>query len=158
MSTPQFDTILLDVDTTDHVATITLNRPERLNAFDRTMCTEMREAWRIVKLDDSVHAVVLRAAGDRAFSSGLDIKAAYGQPDNVWNHEDPGELLSPKWQRCGNRWCAPSKGCAPRAPSTSSTNPMWLFAPRTQHFRLACVGRPGLRAGTDRPDAAGRPG
>ncbi len=99
MSTPQFDTILLDVDATDHVATITLNRPERLNAFDRTMCTEMREAWRIVKLDDSVHAVVLRAAGDRAFSSGLDIKAAYGQPDNVWNHEDPGELLSPKWQK-----------------------------------------------------------
>jgi enoyl-CoA hydratase/carnithine racemase len=46
-----------------------------------------------------VHAVVLRAAGARAFSAGLDIKASYGQPDNVWNHEDPGELLSPKWQK-----------------------------------------------------------
>ncbi|MCV7030703.1 enoyl-CoA hydratase/isomerase family protein [Mycobacterium sherrisii] len=99
VNTPGFDTILLDVDGADHVATITLNRPERLNAFDRTMCTEMAEAWRIVKLDDAVHAVVLRAAGDRAFSSGLDIKTPYGQPDNVWNHEDPGELLSPKWQK-----------------------------------------------------------
>ena len=57
------------------------------------------QAWRIVKLDDSVNAVVLRAAGDRAFSAGLDIKSSYGQPDNVWNHEDPGEALSPKWQK-----------------------------------------------------------
>lgn len=94
-----FQTILLDVDADDHVATITLNRPEALNAFNRAMCDEMARAWRIVKLDDSVHAVVLRAAGDRAFSAGLDIRSSYGQPDNVWNHEDPGELLSPKWQK-----------------------------------------------------------
>jgi enoyl-CoA hydratase/carnithine racemase len=94
-----FETILLDVETTDHVATITLNRPDSLNAFNRTMCEEMAEAWRVVKLDDRVHAVVLRAAGDRAFSAGLDIKSSYGQPDNVWNHEDPGEALSAKWQK-----------------------------------------------------------
>lgn len=94
-----FETILLDVDTADHVATITLNRPQHLNAFNRTMCTEMAEAWRRIKFDDAVHAVVLRAAGERAFSAGLDIKSPYGQPDNVWNHEDPGELLSPKWQK-----------------------------------------------------------
>jgi len=94
-----FETILLDVDTDYHVATITLNRPDALNAFNRTMCEEMARAWRIVKLDDAVHAVVLRAAGTRAFSAGLDIKTPYGQPDNVWNHEDPGEPLSPKWQK-----------------------------------------------------------
>ena len=46
-----------------------------------------------------MHAVVLRAAGDRAFCAGLDTKKPYGQPDDVWNHEDPGELLSPKWQQ-----------------------------------------------------------
>ena len=83
----------------DHVATITLNRPEVLNAFDRQMCEEMRDAWRIVKPTTRVNAVVLRAAGDRAFCAGLDIKKPYGQPDDVWNHEDPGELLSPKWQK-----------------------------------------------------------
>jgi enoyl-CoA hydratase/carnithine racemase len=94
-----FDTIRLDVDNDDRVATITLNRPDQLNAFNRTMCDEMTEAWRTVKADDSVNAVVVRAAGDRAFSAGLDIKAPYGQPDNVWNHEDPGEALSPKWQK-----------------------------------------------------------
>lgn len=96
---PAFETILVDFDRTAHVATITLNRPDRLNAFNRTMCEEMTAAWRIVKLDTDVNAVVLRAAGDRAFSAGLDIKASYGQPDNVWNHEDPGEALSPKWQK-----------------------------------------------------------
>ena len=94
-----FETIQLDVDAASHVATITLNRPESLNAFNRAMCEEMVEAWRTVKLDDSVHAVVLRAAGARAFSAGLDIKTPYGQPGNVWNHEDPGEALSPKWQK-----------------------------------------------------------
>ena len=83
----------------DHVATITLNRPEVLNAFDRQMCEEMRDAWRRVKDDPAVHAVVLRGAGESAFCAGLDTKKPYGQPDDVWNHEDPGELLSPKWQQ-----------------------------------------------------------
>lgn len=94
-----FETILFEVDASDHVATITLNRPAQLNAFNRAMCQEMAEAWRAVKLDDAVHAVVVRAAGTRAFSAGLDVKTPYGQPENVWNHEDPGEYLSPKWQK-----------------------------------------------------------
>jgi enoyl-CoA hydratase/carnithine racemase len=93
-----FETILYEVSG-DRVATITLNRPEVLNAFNRTMCEEMREAWHRVKADENVHAVVLRAAGERAFSSGLDTKTPYGQPADIWNHEDPGELLSPKWQK-----------------------------------------------------------
>jgi enoyl-CoA hydratase/carnithine racemase len=94
----QYGTILYDV-TPDRVATITLNRPHVLNAFDRQMCREVRSAWREVKGDPTVNAVVLRAAGDRAFCAGLDVNKAYGQPDDVWNHEDPGELLSPKWQK-----------------------------------------------------------
>ena len=63
------------------------------------MCEEIRAAWKRVKDDPNVNAVVLRAAGDRAFSAGLDTKKSYGQPDDIWNHEDPGELLSPKWQK-----------------------------------------------------------
>jgi enoyl-CoA hydratase/carnithine racemase len=85
--------------TADRVATITLDRPDALNAFDRQMCEEIRSAWLRIKADPAVNAVVLRAAGDRAFCAGLDVKKAYGQPDDVWNHEDPGELLSPKWQK-----------------------------------------------------------
>jgi enoyl-CoA hydratase/carnithine racemase len=94
-----YETVLLDVDENARIATVTLNRPERLNAFNRTLCEEMADVWRTVKSDDRVNAVVLRAAGDRAFSAGLDVKESYGQPGNIWNHEDPGELLSPKWQK-----------------------------------------------------------
>jgi enoyl-CoA hydratase/carnithine racemase len=94
----EFTTIRYET-TPDKVATITLNRPEVLNAFDRQMCEEVRAAWRLVKDDAEVNAVVLRAEGDRAFCAGLDTKKPYGQPDDVWNHEDPGELLSPKWQK-----------------------------------------------------------
>jgi enoyl-CoA hydratase/carnithine racemase len=95
----EYGTILYETSD-DHVATITLNRPESLNAFDRQMCEEMRDVWKRIKDDPEVHAVVLRAAGERAFCSGVDTKKSYGQPDDVWNHEDPGELLSPKWQQC----------------------------------------------------------
>ena len=111
----QFTTIRYET-TADRVATITLNRPEVLNAFDRQMCEEVRDAWQRVKADPNVAAVVLRAAGDRAFSAGLDTKKPYGQPDDIWNHEDPGELLSPKWQKV---WkpvvCAVQGICTPGA-------------------------------------------
>ncbi|CAA0094762.1 Short-chain-enoyl-CoA hydratase [Mycolicibacterium vanbaalenii] len=95
----EFETILIDLDHDARVATITLNRPEALNSFNRKMCHEMRDIWQLVKTDEAINAVVLRAAGDRAFSAGLDVKSRYAQPDIVWNHEDPGELLSPKWQK-----------------------------------------------------------
>ena len=94
-----YETIRYEVDADARVATITLDRPERLNAFNRAMCEEMKDAWARVKADPVVHAVVLRAAGDRAFSAGLDVTEAFGQPDDVWNHEDPGEYLSAKWQQ-----------------------------------------------------------
>ena len=94
-----FETILYETSPGEGVATITLNRPQVLNAFDKRMCHEMADAWRMVKEDAGVNAVVLRAAGDRAFSTGLDTSGPYGQPELVWNHEDPGELISPKWQK-----------------------------------------------------------
>ena len=99
--TPRFETILYDVDADDRVATITLNRPEVLNAFDRQMCEEIaRRRGTSSRPTTACNAVVLRAAGDRAFSAGLDTSKSFGQPDLVWNHDDPGELLSPKWQKC----------------------------------------------------------
>ena len=97
--TESFETVLLDLDHDARVATVTLNRPDALNSFNRTMCHEMRTVWHTVKHDAQINAVVLRAAGDRAFCAGLDVKTRYEQPDIVWNHEDPGELLSPKWQK-----------------------------------------------------------
>lgn len=82
----------------DHVATITLNRPEALNSFNDDMGAEMAWAWQTIRDDDAIHAVVLRAAGERAFCTGADIKggATWFRKDNVWNFDDPGMTLSPK--------------------------------------------------------------
>jgi enoyl-CoA hydratase/carnithine racemase len=95
----QYETVIYEADYSSKVATLTLNRPDALNAFDRTMCEEVADVWRRIREDAGINAVVLRASGERAFSAGVDIKKDYGQPDDIWNHEDPGELLSPKWQK-----------------------------------------------------------
>lgn len=87
----------------DHVATITLNRPDQLNSFDDRMAAEIGWAWSTVRDDDSVHAAVLQANGDRAFCTGVDIKggATWFVRENVWNTFDPGVTLSPKFHhRC----------------------------------------------------------
>lgn len=87
-----FEAIIFEVR--DHVATITLNRPEAMNSFDRTMCEEIVRAWSIVRDTDDIHVAVLRAAGDRAFCTGIDVKAgAWWFHLNIWNQMDPGASL-----------------------------------------------------------------
>lgn len=58
----------------DHVAHVTLDRPEVLNALDRRTHEELAEIWDDVEADDDVRVVVLAGAGDRAFSVGQDLK------------------------------------------------------------------------------------
>lgn len=90
----ELKTVLYDV--ADHVATITLNRPEAMNSFNQTMLEDFGRIWQRVKSDDDVHVVVLRAAGDRAFCTGVDVKEGIDRESNVWSQTDPGERLSPK--------------------------------------------------------------
>lgn len=82
----------------DHVATITLNRPEAYNAWNDRMAEEIAWAWETVRDTDDIHAVVLRANGDKAFCTGADIRggATWFFSSNVWNITDPGMVLSPK--------------------------------------------------------------
>jgi enoyl-CoA hydratase/carnithine racemase len=81
----------------DHVATITLDRPDQLNSFTETMCAEMVEVWGIVRDTDDVHVAILQANGERAFCTGIDIKSGMWWGDkNVWTHEDPGVFLGPR--------------------------------------------------------------
>ncbi|MGW5715215.1 enoyl-CoA hydratase/isomerase family protein [Amycolatopsis sp. NPDC003865] len=81
---------------TDHVATITLNRPEAMNSFTQAMLDDFAAIWRRVKDDDEIRVVVLRAAGERAFCTGMDVKEGIDRHSNVWSRTDPGEKLSPK--------------------------------------------------------------
>lgn len=60
------------------VATITINRPEALNAFNAEVVGEILQALEDVKTDENIRVVVLTGAGEKAFSAGADIKAMKG--------------------------------------------------------------------------------
>ena len=68
----EFEQILYEVE--DHVLTITLNRPDRLNAFTPTMGRELIEALDLADADDDVRAIVVTGAG-RGFCAGADLEA-----------------------------------------------------------------------------------
>ncbi len=70
-------TILLDI--AEGVATLTLNRPERLNAFTGEMHTELREALARIKADASVRALLITGAG-RGFCAGQDLSERMMSP------------------------------------------------------------------------------
>ena len=67
----QFEEILYEVE--DHVLTITLNRPDRLNAFTGTMGQELIAAFDAADADDDVRAIVVTGAG-RGFCAGADLE------------------------------------------------------------------------------------
>jgi enoyl-CoA hydratase/carnithine racemase len=67
-----YSQILYDV--ADHVATITLNRPEALNAFTGTMMNEIIDAFDRIDADDDVRAVIVTGAG-RGFCAGADLSS-----------------------------------------------------------------------------------
>jgi enoyl-CoA hydratase/carnithine racemase len=81
-----FETIRWEVDA-DGVATLTLDRPDQLNAFDLTMAGELEQVFRQDAWDDAVRAVVVTGAG-RAFCAGMDLNAS----GNVFGLD---ETLSP---------------------------------------------------------------
>jgi enoyl-CoA hydratase/carnithine racemase len=67
-----FETIRLEVE--DGIATLTLNRPDKLNAFNTQMMQEMIAAFDQTDADDSVRVVIVTGAG-RAFCAGADLSA-----------------------------------------------------------------------------------
>jgi enoyl-CoA hydratase/carnithine racemase len=99
MQMPPFETVLADLDT-GGVLTVTLNRPDRMNSFNQAMLDDFRALWEYARLDDDVRAIVLRANGERAFCSGVDVREGIFRPENPWSEEDPGLSLGPKQNRC----------------------------------------------------------
>ena len=72
MTTYEFETVLVDQE--GGVATLTLNRPDAMNAFDHTMDREFHEAMWLLDADEAVRVIVVTGAG-RAFCSGIDLSA-----------------------------------------------------------------------------------
>lgn len=65
-----YETLQLKVE--EGVATLTLNRPDKLNAIDQTMMRELYEVFDALEADEEVNVIVLRAEG-RAFCAGMDL-------------------------------------------------------------------------------------
>ena len=62
----------------DHVARITIDRPEVLNAIDIASERELQGIWASIEAEREVRVVVLTGAGERAFSAGADMKGGSG--------------------------------------------------------------------------------
>jgi len=78
----QYSNVLLDQD--GGIATITLNRPDKLNAYTTEMGEEFTHAFRALERDPAVRAIVVTGAG-RAFCAGVDLEhlAAHAKGQNV---------------------------------------------------------------------------
>lgn len=100
-----FETLLWDLDQ-DGVATLTLNRPDALNAFTVTMATELEQVFRAAASDDDVRAIVVTGAG-RAFCAGMDLSAegnVFGLDENASpSPEDLAEHLTEEPYQSGVR-------------------------------------------------------
>ncbi|CAM4455554.1 putative enoyl-CoA hydratase echA8 [Mycobacterium basiliense] len=101
MHVESFDTIGYEVD--GHTATLTLNRPDALNALSPQMITELRAAYDEAENDDRVWLLIVTGTG-RAFCTGADVKAIPG--DGKVIYERP--YLSTYEQ-----WEAPQEGTPP---------------------------------------------
>jgi crotonobetainyl-CoA hydratase len=66
------------LDIKDHVAHVTIDRPEVLNAIDSTAEAELNNIWQQLEATPDVRVIVLTGAGDRAFSTGADMKGGSG--------------------------------------------------------------------------------
>jgi len=84
--------ILFDV--ADGIATITLNRPDKMNAYTVSMGEELQDALDRTDADDTVRAVIFAGAGDRAFCAGTDLSpegkdVPFASDDEIANLSDP---------------------------------------------------------------------
>ena len=90
-----FEQITYDV--ADHIATITLNRPDKLNAFTALMAMELLAAFDLTEADDDVRAVIVTGAG-RGFCAGADLSeggASFSYAENDQHtHRDGGGLVT----------------------------------------------------------------
>ena len=89
----------ISYEVSEKIATITLNRPEKLNAFTGTMAGEIADAMDRADGDDGVRAVIFTGAGDRAFCAGADLTPEDGRA--VFSSSDAVDDLSDERVRDG---------------------------------------------------------
>ena len=117
-SNPTYETILYDVE--DNILTITLNRPEKLNAFNNRMRDEVIDALDHADADDEVRVIIFTGAG-RAYCAGADLSGGGETFDRDVNadggivndvHRDGGGLVSLRIYECLKPTIAAVNGAA----------------------------------------------
>ncbi|AQA06598.1 enoyl-CoA hydratase [Mycobacterium sp. MS1601] len=68
----------IDLEVTDHIALVTLNSPHRLNAMDAADYQGLSDAWADIRDNPKIRVAIVTGAGDRAFSTGADLKSFLG--------------------------------------------------------------------------------
>jgi enoyl-CoA hydratase/carnithine racemase len=73
----------IDFDLQGGIATITINRPERMNAMDAEHYKGLSEAWKRVRDDGDVRVAIITGAGEKSFTAGADIKSFVAAPPGL---------------------------------------------------------------------------
>ncbi|MGY9033168.1 MAG: enoyl-CoA hydratase/isomerase family protein [Rhodobacterales bacterium] len=73
----------IDYDLQDGIATITINRPERMNAMDAEHYKGLSDAWRQVRDDAKVRVAIITGAGQKSFTAGADLKSFVTAPPGI---------------------------------------------------------------------------
>lgn len=87
------ETILVDRDAATGIVTVTLNRPEKLNALTKPMWGRLGDVMRDLSADDTVRCIVLQGAGERSFSPGNDISEFETDRSNAKDAEAYGTFM-----------------------------------------------------------------
>jgi len=81
--------VTIDLHTDGHVATVTINRPDRRNAIDDAHHAQLVDAWRTIEADSQIWVAVLTGAGERSFCAGADIHQRQPEGHDYWASRDP---------------------------------------------------------------------
>lgn len=93
----RFETLLWELDD-DGIGVLTLNRPDRLNAFTVKMTEELLDALDAADADDAVRAVIVTGAG-RGFCAGMDLEGDEVEGDNVFGLPEDVDPFGPEAER-----------------------------------------------------------
>ena len=71
-------------DVKDHVAELTINRPDAMNAMDPETYRELSDAWIEVRDNPEIWCAIITGAGERAFTAGADLKKTIPRQPEMW--------------------------------------------------------------------------
>ena len=97
----EYTTILVEREEAERIAFVTVNRPDKLNALNMTVLTELNAAFDELAADEGVLAIVMTGAGQKAFVAGADIAELNALPDptKAAHHARLGQGLAFKIER-----------------------------------------------------------